>query len=245
MNQTNVLSLRVARGSQGPTDGAGEAKANGHRLGATEAGLPLTPQRLELVKAYANTALRHAPAPSASQIAQRFAPRAEDVPPSGDAELASQAPPVAPFAIAGDRDPPADRRCRAGRLAAEPDARRVLAPPDRPAMVAAGVGSAQRKPRVRRPSPSLRLPVLSAPARLEAAAGEDVLLPLALDGTDGVPAGSVIVIKGLPPGSALSNGHAQGATDWTLRPDEIGDLHLVRRRGQRRVAADHPARGAE
>ncbi len=88
MNQTNVLSLRVARGPQGPIDGAGQAKANGHRLGATEAGLPLTPQRLELVKAYANTALRHAPAPSASQIAQRFAPRAEDVPPSGDAEPA-------------------------------------------------------------------------------------------------------------------------------------------------------------
>jgi uncharacterized protein YgiM (DUF1202 family) len=54
-----------------------------------------------------------------------------------------------------------------------------------------------------------------------------VRLPLALDGTDGVPAGSVIVIKGLPPGSALSNGRAHGATEWSLRTDEIGDVHLV------------------
>ena len=71
------------------------------------------------------------------------------------------------------------------------------------------------------------LPVLSAPAALNAAAGQDVLLPIALDGTDHVPAGSLIVIKGLPPGSTLSNGRADGDTDWTVRPDEIGDLHLV------------------
>ncbi len=112
-------------------------------------------------------------------------------------------------------------------------------------MVAAGVGSGQRKPPAG-PQAEPALPVLSAPAKLEAAAGEDVLLPLALDGTDGVPAGSVIVVKGLPPGSTLSNGRAHGATDWSLRTDEIGDLHLVPAGcGQRRVAADHPARGAE
>ena len=75
--------------------------------------------------------------------------------------------------------------------------------------------------------PELGLPVLSAPARIEAASGEDVLLPIALDGTDNVPAGSVIVIRGLPPGSTLSNGRPHGETDWTLRPGEIGDLHLA------------------
>jgi hypothetical protein len=75
--------------------------------------------------------------------------------------------------------------------------------------------------------PELVLPVLSAPATLDAAPGQDVRLPIALDGTDQVPAGSVIVIKGLPPGSTLSNGRANGDTDWTVRPDEIGDLHLV------------------
>ncbi len=226
MNQTNVLSLRVARGSQGEINGAGEAKANGHRLGATEAGLPLTPQRLELVKAYANNALRAAQAPTALQIAQRFAPKAEDVPPSGAAEPARHAPPGAPFAtlatgirrltlvlVVAALLPNLTLAAFWLRLIEPPWSQRVSAP-----------ASESHVPAVQ---PEPPLPVLSAPARLEAAAGEDVLLPLALDGTDGVPAGSVIVIKGLPPGSALSNGRTHGETEWSLRPDEIGDVHLV------------------
>ena len=40
-------------------------------------------------------------------------------------------------------------------------------------------------------------PVLTAPAFLEATAGESIFLPIALDGTDGVPAHSSIVITGL------------------------------------------------
>jgi len=62
---------------------------------------------------------------------------------------------------------------------------------------------------------------------IETAAGKDAILPIALDGTDGVPPGSVIVIGGLPRGSTLSNGRPRGETGWTLKPDEIGDLHLV------------------
>ena len=225
MSQTNVLSLRVARGSQGPTGRAGQPKANGHRLGATEAALELTPQRLELVKACANNALRHAPAPTASQIAQRFAPKAEDVPPSGDAEPASHAPTGAPLATLAS----GIRRLTAVlvvvallpnltlaaywlRLTEPPWSRPVTLPQSESHVPA---------------EPELGLPVLSAPARIEATAGADVLLPIALDGTDGVPAGSVIVIRGLPPGSTLSNGRPHGETDWTLRPGEIGDLHLV------------------
>jgi hypothetical protein len=73
----------------------------------------------------------------------------------------------------------------------------------------------------------IAFPVLSAPALLEAAEGETVAFPLALDGTDGVPAGSAIVILGLPPGSALSNGRRLSPTGWTLRPGEIGDLQLA------------------
>ena len=69
--------------------------------------------------------------------------------------------------------------------------------------------------------------VLTAPAILEATAGEDVALPIALDGTDGLPARSIVVISGLPQGSALSNGRPYGKTEWTLKSDEIGDLHLV------------------
>jgi hypothetical protein len=70
-------------------------------------------------------------------------------------------------------------------------------------------------------------PVLSAPSIVEATVGEDVSFPIAIDGTDGMPASSRIVIKGLPSGSKLSNGHPGSDSEWNLNPDEIGDLHLV------------------
>ena len=70
-------------------------------------------------------------------------------------------------------------------------------------------------------------PVLTAPAFLEATVGESIFLPIALDGTDGVPANSSIIITGLPQGSTLSNGRPLGDTGWKLERDEIGDLQLV------------------
>ena len=70
-------------------------------------------------------------------------------------------------------------------------------------------------------------PVLSSPATLEATAGGDITFPIALDGTDGVPARSIIAIRGLPQGSKLSSGRPYDETEWNLKPDEIGDLHLV------------------
>ncbi len=69
--------------------------------------------------------------------------------------------------------------------------------------------------------------VLTAPATLEATAGETIALPVALDGTDGVPARSVIAVAGLPSGSTLSDGRPYGDTEWNLKPDQIGDLHLA------------------
>ena len=62
---------------------------------------------------------------------------------------------------------------------------------------------------------------------LEATAGGDITFPIALDGTDGVPARSIIAIRGLPQGSKLSSGRPYDETEWNLKPDEIGDLHLV------------------
>ena len=76
-------------------------------------------------------------------------------------------------------------------------------------------------------SPIIPSPVLTAPAFLEATAGENILLPIALDGTDGVPAHSSIAITGLPQGSTLSKGRPFGDTGWKLERDEIGDLQLV------------------
>ena len=70
-------------------------------------------------------------------------------------------------------------------------------------------------------------PVLTAPAFLEATAGESIFLPIALDGTDGVPADSTIALTGLPQGTTLSKGRPFGDTGWKLERDEIGDLQLV------------------
>jgi hypothetical protein len=76
-------------------------------------------------------------------------------------------------------------------------------------------------------SPFIPPPVLTAPAFLEATAGENILLPIALDGTDGVPAHSSIAITGLPQGSTLSKGRPFGDAGWKLERDELGDLQLV------------------
>ena len=79
---------------------------------------------------------------------------------------------------------------------------------------------------IARPS-AVPTPVLSSSGTLEATAGGDVTFPIALDGTDGVPARSIIAIKGLPQGSKLSSGRPYDQTEWNLKPDEIGDLHLI------------------
>jgi Bacterial SH3 domain len=70
-------------------------------------------------------------------------------------------------------------------------------------------------------------PVLSSPVMLEATAGGNIAFPITLDGTDGVPVRSIIAIRGLPQGSKLSSGRPYDETEWNLKPDEIGDLHLA------------------
>lgn len=79
------------------------------------------------------------------------------------------------------------------------------------------------KPVTPAPAPA----VLTAPATIEATAGEEVSFPIALDGTDGVPARSIIAISGLPQGSQFSDGRPYGEMEWNLKSDQIGDLHLV------------------
>jgi hypothetical protein len=77
------------------------------------------------------------------------------------------------------------------------------------------------------PPSAVPTPVLSSPPSLEASAGGNITLPIALDGTDGVPARSVIAVKGLPQGSKFSSGRPYGDTEWNLKTDEIGDLQLI------------------
>jgi len=69
--------------------------------------------------------------------------------------------------------------------------------------------------------------VLTTPPTLEATAGDEMPFPIALDGTDGVPARSVIAITGLPHGASFSDGRPYGETEWNLRSDQIGDLRLI------------------
>jgi len=68
--------------------------------------------------------------------------------------------------------------------------------------------------------------VLTSPATIEAAAGDEVGFPIALDGTDAVPPRSIIAIAGLPQGSLFSDGRPYAEAEWNLRTDQIGDLRL-------------------
>jgi hypothetical protein len=64
---------------------------------------------------------------------------------------------------------------------------------------------------------------------VEVTVGKEMNFPIAIDGTDGMPASSRIVVTGLPPGSEFSNGLPVGDTEWSLKPNEIGDLQLMLR----------------
>ena len=77
------------------------------------------------------------------------------------------------------------------------------------------------------PQPSAPSAVLTTSTRIEAKAGDTVGFPIALDGTDSVPSRSVVAITGLPQASNFSEGRPLGESEWMLKPDEIGDLHLV------------------
>jgi Bacterial SH3 domain len=68
---------------------------------------------------------------------------------------------------------------------------------------------------------------LTAPNTIAAEAGKEVPFSITLDSANPLPLRSIITISGLPQGSTLSNGRPYGEADWTLRPDEIGDLRLL------------------
>lgn len=92
-----------------------------------------------------------------------------------------------------------------------------------------GSTSGMEPPMAQAPEPQPTAPsaVLTTSTRIEAKAGDTVGFPIALDGTDGVPSRSVIAIKGLPQASNFSEGRPFGESEWMLKPDQIGDLHLV------------------
>jgi SH3 domain-containing protein len=226
LRSPSVLSPRVGHFVKGVANSNVKAETNNQLSGATEAALPITPERLELIKACAKRSARNADELAASRIAKRFAPQAPAKPVSSFDPLASLAPLTAPFVALAS----GIRTLTAVLIVAALLPNLTLAffwlrAIDPPWSEVASLSPAQSPLPAARPA--IPPPVLSAPGRLDASAGATVSFPIALDGTDGVPDRSIIVVRGLPPGSTLSDGYAHGDTEWRLKPDEIGDLHLV------------------
>jgi hypothetical protein len=73
----------------------------------------------------------------------------------------------------------------------------------------------------------ITLPSISMPTMLKANAGDSTPFPVAIEGTDPVEGGGVIVISRLPRGSTFSAGSPDSETTWKLAPSEINNLHLV------------------
>jgi hypothetical protein len=67
---------------------------------------------------------------------------------------------------------------------------------------------------------------LIAPTTIDAEADKEVPFGIALNSANPLPLRTTITIGGLPEGTTLSHGRPYGETEWTLRPDEIGDLRL-------------------
>ncbi len=67
---------------------------------------------------------------------------------------------------------------------------------------------------------------LSSPDKIDAQAGEEIDFPVTIDATDALPSRSVLAVSAMPEGAAFSDGRPYGATGWSLRPDEIGELRL-------------------
>ncbi len=76
------------------------------------------------------------------------------------------------------------------------------------------------------PQPKALEVALSSPERIEGKAGEAIAFPIAIDATGALPARSIVTVAALPEGASFSAGRPYGATGWSLRPDEIGDLQL-------------------
>ena len=67
---------------------------------------------------------------------------------------------------------------------------------------------------------------LTVPSTIEAEGGRETPFSITLNSAD-PPLRSIITIQGLPKGTTLSDGRPYGEAEWTVRPDEIGDLRLL------------------
>lgn len=68
---------------------------------------------------------------------------------------------------------------------------------------------------------------LNLASNLSSEAGTLVAFPVRLDSAEHLPLRSIITIRGLPAGATFSAGRPYGETEWSVRPDETGDLSLT------------------
>jgi TPR repeat protein len=106
-----------------------------------------------------------------------------------------------------------------------PGSERIIIADDDGQLAASQPASVVSAPVVETVQPKIDI-ALTAPGRIEAKAGEEVAFDIGVDSADALPARSVIAIRAMPEGAAFSRGRPYGATEWSLRPDEIGDLRL-------------------
>src|SRR5689334_1200896 len=72
---------------------------------------------------------------------------------------------------------------------------------------------------------------LNTERRIEAKPGEEVPFNIAIDSVDMLPARSIIAVRGIPQGATFSQGRPYGSSEWSLTPDEVGDLRIHLRKG--------------
>lgn len=75
---------------------------------------------------------------------------------------------------------------------------------------------------------------LTTQHRIEGVAGEEVPFAISIDSAGALPPRSIIAIRDIPEGASFSHGRPYGATEWNLRPDEVGDLRLKLPKGSLR-----------
>src|SRR5690349_22094420 len=72
---------------------------------------------------------------------------------------------------------------------------------------------------------------LNTDLSIEAKSGEEVPFNIAIDSVDMLPPRSIIAIRGIPQGATFSQGRPYGSSEWSLTPDEVGDLRIHLRKG--------------
>src|SRR3954452_22203499 len=118
----------------------------------------------------------------------------------------------------GDVNFPGSSRTEIGRTAIE----------EPPAVQQASVAN-MIAPETVLPKTQLKLPsiALTLETAIEAEAGKQTPFAVALDGSESLPPHSTIIIGGLPENTLFSAGRPHGPTEWSLAPDEIGDLRFT------------------